>query len=441
MNPLRLSVFGLFVGAVCFGAVAQQSATGTGTVTGHVTCGDTQLPAKFANVVLLEVPAQVTVAPKLDPNGDGEAALAAMTSAMQSIGQTNMVQTQTALDGSYIATDVAPGEYYLFATQSGYVSPLNHIQALIAGGADLKKPLPGIPVVHVVADHSAGGDVTMERGAAISGTISWDDGSPVTGAIMAVAPATGEAARPPSQFGMLAMVNVFGAFSVSDDQGHYRIASLSPGDYVVQATVQSGTQSGIGKGMNLNRLMAASPLVVFSPSAFRKAEAKPLTVHAGEDLRDQQMTLKMSGLHSVSGRVGSGDDHHGINQATVRLTDTQDKTFSRAASVDAVGNFTVTYVPAGTYSMKVSDAEDTEPGKAEPGKKSPGLFGTPSKTLRSYEDGTMQVVVTDSNLTDQNIDLKPDTSGKPKPTLGGVFDGILSGVPPPPPPPPAPPKP
>ena len=41
--------------------LAQQaaSAAGTGTVTGHVTCGDTQRPARFASVTLFGVPVEV----------------------------------------------------------------------------------------------------------------------------------------------------------------------------------------------------------------------------------------------------------------------------------------------------------------------------------------------------------------------------------------------
>jgi hypothetical protein len=115
---LSLRTLSLLLLAVpCATLAAQQpaSANGTGTVTGHVTCGDTQRPARFATVALFGVPAQVTAAPKADPNADSTAMMQAMADALKSLGKTNLVQTQTGTDGSFIATDVAPGDYYLFA--------------------------------------------------------------------------------------------------------------------------------------------------------------------------------------------------------------------------------------------------------------------------------------------------------------------------------------
>ena len=424
MSPIQFVCLSVVLGAVATGAAAQQpaSAMGTGMVTGHVTCGDTQRPARFASVVLFGVPAQVTATAKPNPDASEEEQLKAMTDALQSIGNTNMVQAKTGTDGAYMATDVPLGDYYVFAAAAGYVSPLNQVQALIAGGSDVNKPLPGVQVVHVTADHTVMADVTMERGAAVSGTISWDDGSPVTGAIMSVVPEKSDT-TPPRQFSMLAIASVMSGLSISDDLGHFRISGLAPGNYIVSARIQAGGQTGLGAAMNWSKAMANTPLVVYAPAAFHKADAKPVTLHASEDLRDQLMTLKLGGLHSVSGAVSSAADHHGINSATVRLQDTVDKDFSRSAPVDAAGNFTVTFVPPGTYSMKVSNAEDTEP-KPKTDKDKPNLFGPGTKTIRSYVDGKLSVIVTDSDLTGQNVSLAVDNNPKKEPDFGKLLGGI-----------------
>ena len=415
-----LSLFAL--SALATVSLAQQpvSATGTGSVTGHVTLGDTQRPARFATVALYGVPAEVTATPKPDPDAGDEAQVKAMAAALKNLGKTNMVQAQTGADGAYVATDVAPGDYYVFGSASGYVSPLNQVQAIFEAGADPKKPLPGVQIVHVAADHQGTADVTIERGAAISGIISWDDGSPVTGAIFAVTPAKGDV-KPPSQFNLLAMTSMLSALSISDDLGHYRISGLAPGDYIVTATLRTSGQSGLGAGMNLAKAMAVTPMIVYAPSAFHKADAKPLTLTAGEDLRDQAMTLNLAGLHSVSGTIVSAEDHHGINQATVRLQDATDKEFVRSASVDAAGNFTVTFLPPGTYTMKVSDAEDNEP-KPKTDKDKPNLFGPGQKTIRSYKDGSMSVIVSDSDVTGQNIELTVDKNPKTQADFSKMFD-------------------
>jgi hypothetical protein len=415
-----LSLFAL--SALATVSLAQQpvSATGTGTVTGHVTLGDTQRPARFATVALYGVPAEVTATPKPDPDATDEAKVKAMAAALKNLGKTNMVQAQTGADGAYVATDVAPGDYYVFGSASGYVSPMNQVQAIFEADADPKKPLPGVQIVHVAADHQSTANVTIERGAAISGVISWDDGSPVTGAIFAVTPAKGDT-KPPTQFGMLAMTSMLSALSISDDLGHYRISGLAPGNYIVTATLRTGGQSGLGAGMNLAKAMAVTPMVVYAPSAFHKSDAKPVTLTAGEDLRDQAMTLNLAGLHSVSGRIASVEDHHGINQATIRLQYSTDQELVRSASVDAAGNFTVTFLPPGTYTMKVSDAEDTEP-KPKTDKDKPNIFGAGQKTIRSYKDGSMSVIVSDSDVTGQNIELVVDKNPKTQADYSKMFD-------------------
>lgn len=412
----------------CMAAAGQQpaSAPGRGSVEGHVVFGDTHLPARLAQVVLFGVPGTVTSAPKPNPDADEAAMAAQMVSALKTLSAVNMSQAQTRTDGSYVATDIAPGDYYVFAAAPGYITPLNQVQALIAAGADLKKPLAGIPMIHVAADRSSSVDLAMAKGAGISGDVRWDDGSPVAGAVMAVVPANGDAPQVPQQFSMLGLASVMSALSITDDLGHFRISSLAPGDYIVVATIRTGLQAGLGTSMNLGKMMAVTPLVVYGPSDWHKKEAKPITLHAGEDRSNEHLVLKLGNLHSVSGRVSSLADHHGINSATVKLTDASDKEFTRSASVDAVGNFTVDFVPPGTYAIAVSDAEDTEPAKKD-GKKA-NLFSQDT-TLRSYQNAKSSVIVLDRDVTDQNIEMSVDTTPKAEPDYKKMMDDLDSAEP------------
>ncbi len=417
------------------------SAAGTGSVSGHVVCGDTQRPARFAHVVLFGVPAAVSDTLKVDPAADAASQMKAMSSAMKALGGTSMVQVQTGTDGVYTATDVAPGDYYLFAAAPGYVSPTAQVQALYAAGADPKKTLPGVPIVHVRAEHPSSGDVTMVRGASISGTVLWDDGAPVSGAMMRVVPAKGEEDNAPPQFGMLAMAGMLNSLmNISDDQGHFRLAGLPPGEYVVQATIQEGQQTGLGGAMNLAKLMSAKPLVVYAPAAFHKADAKTVTLHGDQEVRDQQVTLNLGGLHTVSGHVTSVEDHHGVNSGVVKLQDVKDKDFVRSASLDAAGGFRVTFVPPGTYDLIVADAEDTEPAKKTGKEKNPmsALLGGDSKTIRSYKEGRLSVIVSDTDLNGQDVALMVEKNPQEAPDLSKIFSGDdeEKGTPSAPPPPP-----
>jgi hypothetical protein len=406
----RLLIFALVCAAPFAGAQQPTTPPPSGTVTGHVTCGDTQRPARFAQVMLFAVP--TTAAAPMDPNAkmDDAAIAAAMKSAMS--GMNNMVMTQTGLDGSYSAASVAPGDYYVFATVAGYVQPNAMVQAALDAGADPKKPIPGIPMVHVVADRSVSSDVTMQRGGAISGKVVWDDGSPATHVVLTAESTKSQTKPLPPEFSMLMMSSALaGSLAlISDDLGNYRIAGLAPGEYRLKATLQVSMNLNMqGGGMNLARMMQDKPLIIYAPSTLHKSQAAALTVKAGDELRDQIVTLNLGGMHSVSGSITSVEDHHGINSASIELTDVSDKDVVRSAGVDASGNFSVSFVPPGTYNMEVSDAADTQPST----KKQTGLvnFNAP-ETLRSYEDAKQSVIVGESDVTGQNVALTPSKTVK-----------------------------
>ena len=372
-----------------------------GTVTGHVVCGDTQRPARFANVVLLGVPAHITQLAK--PGAKGAAA--DYKTAMDTL---NMVQAQTDLEGGFIVRGVPPGDYYVFASVSGYVHPSNVVLAAYEAGSDLHYPISGISTVHVASERSAQVDLMAERGAAISGKVMWDDGSPA-GRVMVTTIAAKGKKELPVEFNMLSAMNDgMEQLAFSDDRGHFRITGLMPGDYLVKGQIVTNVQYSVGGSMSNFRGRGDSPLIVFAPAAFHQADAKPVTLHTGEERDDVEMTISLKSMYTVSGRVSSREDHHGINSGGVKLEDTQDKEFSRATTIDANGDFTVTFVPAGSYNLEVLYARDTEPAKEKP---SEGRVISDT-VLRSYEDGKQAVVVIDNDVTGQNVELVPTKTAK-----------------------------
>jgi hypothetical protein len=98
------------------------------------------------------------------------------------------------------------------------------------------------------------------------------------------------------------------------------------------------------------------------------------------------------------------EDHHGIRVGRVTLEDAQDKDFSRSTNVDANGDFTVTFVPPGSYNLLVSYARDTEPSKEKP---KDAVQIASYTTVRSYQDGKQAVTVTDSDVTGMTLELTP----------------------------------
>jgi hypothetical protein len=415
--PARFFSFAAIVFSVAL-QLSAQTAAPTGTVTGHVTCGDTQRPARFATVLLFGVPKAAKAAAEPDPND-----VAAMMAAMKSALSANLVQTQTDIAGDFSAASVAPGDYYVFASVPGYVQPLNQVQAIFESGADMSKPLPGVPMIHVAAERSVQAQAIVERGASVDGKVLWDDGSPVTRANVSLESTKSDKDKElPKEFGMLAVASVGGGgglVAVTDDLGHFRIAGLAGGDYYLKASVQTHSEFSLGQGMDIGHMMSNTPLVVYAPAAFHKTDSKPITLHTGESVGDQLITLNLNVTHTVSGHVASAEDHHELNAGTAKITDTSDKTFSRSASVDATGAFSITFVPSGTYTLEISDAEDTEPAK----KKASSLF-TSSHTLRSYQDTSSTVIVADADLPGQNFELKPAKKTKQDVDMNAIMKGL-----------------
>jgi len=150
------------------------------TVNGHVFLDDTKAPARKAQVYLEPATLFETDAP---PNQTSPANTGPVTASVE-----------THFDGSYSFTHVAPGSYYVIATCPGYVSPFFQVlraedrspsQAWTNLGPEQEKNkdriLRSLIKIEVQSNLSATADLTLERGAAISGNISYDDSGPATG--------------------------------------------------------------------------------------------------------------------------------------------------------------------------------------------------------------------------------------------------------------------
>lgn len=391
------------VGAV---ASAQVSKPGMGTVTGHVICQDTQRPARFGQVMLFAVPEAVAPLPKLDAT-DSKSIQAYVKLQTDAMNSANFVLSETGFDGSFVMDDVAPGDYYVMASVAGYVQPEDLVQAAYDEGADLAKGIPGVPIVRVSADRPVNAEVSVIRGAAVEGHVLWDDGAAVSTAMVVVEPTKGEHKQLPPQFMMMQLGSQ--SNRSTDDHGHYRISGLAPGSYIVRAMLQTNRRLVMQRGQfRANSQFGSMPLMVYAPAGFRKTDAKPVTLAAGEEHVDEDITFNLNATHTVSGRVTSAEDHHGLNRGVVRLTDAGDKTFVRSSGLDEDGNFMVTFVPSGTYTMEVMNAADTVP-VMEDTKPGTGVVQAVAnmKAVRSYQRAERQLIVAGEDLSGQNIEVTP----------------------------------
>jgi hypothetical protein len=171
----------------------------------------------------------------------------------------------------------------------------------------------------------------------------------------------------------------------ADDLGQYRIAGLAPGKYLVYALVMGHGVFATHSGKTTTRISDVT-LFAFAPNAFRKSEAKPIAVSAGQEQSGVDITLNLAETHSVSGRVVSAEDGRGIASGLVRLRDVGDPSLMRLAHTDASGSFTVQAVPSGSYDLTVGDVVDGG---------------------RSYLGVKQGVVVGDTDVAGVNVALQP----------------------------------
>ncbi len=357
-----------------------------GTVTGHVYCGDTQRPARFASVELLR---------EDDPAGAGPAG------SRGGLSYQSVANARTGLDGSFRISGVPAGDYFVAGTMTGYVSAAQVARVT-------RREISGVPKTHVEANGSSDVVVSMERGAVVSGRVTFDDGSPLAGAQVSLRsianPDTLVQGRGISGFGR----NL--GFAQSDDRGYFRVAGVPPGIYNLVANVQTEVD---GRGQADRSGFRGSPatLTVFAPTGMRRADARTVEVHGGETIDGVDILVALNGLRTLRGTAQSKADGHALNAGMVFLNDTADSSITRVSSIDSEGAFRLEYLPAGTYSLTVQGEDRPTDGSARPGRGG-GSGGNQTR----YERATVAVTVGDHDVTVDAVQLdevKSSASAQP----------------------------
>jgi hypothetical protein len=417
-----------------------------GTVSGRVICADTNGPARFGKVLLKSVAASsdegddlFNALTKLGDDGkeakdqklspEEEAKLKqiqAESAKMMAALSDKMVSVTVGMDGVYTFTNVKPGTYYVHATVAGYIDPLAAFSSddLTSKDPAMREKIAAVAkMVTVTGTEAAYADLRVERGAAISGRVLFDDGTPAAGwTVKIVHPVVSTGPLPPafSAMGLDASdmdLTHMTEMSTTDDTGHYRIAGLETGEYVLQARLVAaalGTSglnpiatnsTGTGWGAGLTDRWGLR-LTVYSGDALRQGDAKKISVRAGDERSGYNLTMPLHALHSVSGRVVAKSDGHGMNSGSVELTaqdaaGKDDDSLHFTASIHGDGTFRFDYVPGPvTYAVKVTQAADSETVSMM------NVLGSTmatQKTLRSYGPASAVAIVGDKDAAEVTL--------------------------------------
>lgn len=219
----------------------------------------------------------------LDP--DSEAPLAGVRMALWcSKCSTPLRETFTGSDGAFQFPSVPADTYQVAASKPGW---------LTTRFGQTKPQRSGTSIVLADRESRSGLTIRLLRGGVIDGRIAGENGEPLAGVLiqayrMRYTP-TGQA---------------FDAIDSArtDDQGHYRIFSLAPGEYIVRAqpprlqTVSVDAVQPVPDGGYVSTYFPGVPTIV---------QAGRLAVGAGEAKLGVDLNLSFTPLRKVSGRLQS----------------------------------------------------------------------------------------------------------------------------------------
>jgi hypothetical protein len=263
---------------------------------------------------------------------------------------------QTGFDGTFTLPNVPPGSYYVVAAKAGYLPSRDYDD-----DNDAAEPSPAekspivLPRIEVQADQTASIDIRLERGAAVSGTVRFDDGSPAY--VVQVVPLhLGKDKWVPSSTPILAVM-----FSPeTDDLGHYRISGLRDREYVVMVQLTRTNLESKGTHEMGHYGVERSTLRIYSGDTPHISDAVPFKLAAGEERTGEDIVIPLSKLHSVNGVVTAASDGRVITGGHIVIEDPGEKESVVDAELGNDGSFHLEGVPEGTYRLRVRNARDTE---------------------------------------------------------------------------------
>ena len=254
----------------------------------------------------------------------------------------------TDADGRFTFADVDPGRYRVAATKAGFASP----------GAPLSTP----PIELAAGARRDDVVVAMQRGGVIAGRILDPSGEPVVDMrVMALrkmqpqanAPAAPQAGTRASFSAGMFVGSVGGQ---TNDLGEFRVHSLAPGEYYLQAMP---IIMPVGPGASAP---AGTPIIVptFFPGTPDAASAQTIAVTAGQTTGDIVMRMVSAAAFDVSGTVVD-ETGQPVAGALVRIAPQRETRMPfgglpNQARTDEQGTFTLRNVINGTYTLIATPA-------------------------------------------------------------------------------------
>ena len=238
---------------------------------------------------------------------------------------------------------------------AGYLSgPRSSESALNAAATTSSKQ-----IVSVQENQQTPIELRMERGGSLTGVVRYDDGSPALNLDVRLFQQQAGTWKPVGT-SPGAGTSSGGLAPRTDDRGYFREAGLPSGTYAVEVSlpaINSSATPQFGRRIPSGR-SSGQTLHVYSGNVFRIHDAKPIELRQGEERNGADVQIPLSGLHIVRGVIGAKSSGRRVGQGSVRLLDPDDKSLLREASIVDGGYFSFTYIPSGTYLIRIEGRPD-----------------------------------------------------------------------------------
>ena len=141
--------------------------------------------------------------------------------------------------------------------------------------------------------------------------------------------------------------------------------------------------------------------MIFAGNTMRPSKARLIEVHGPSEYTGVDVTIPLSGGHTVSGTVAARDGHR-VNHGLVRLYPDGEPEFTLSANLAADGTFVFYQVLPDHYTLRVEDASDWKMISTA------GIPHYNQPTLvRNYETASSDLIMADEDVSGVVISVSP----------------------------------
>lgn len=297
---------------------------------------------------------------------------------------------------NYVLTN-DQGEFEMKNVKAGIYQPILKVQGVLNPKySDKENPLFQQIAVDGVSEIQT--SIGVMRGAAVSGKISYADGSPVIGAKIQILDKSNR------------VIRIYGysddiTTTTTDDLGYYRLSGLPAGDYfvrVIEPSLPVRTGETV-RDYNLSTVAYSSELKTYYPSADNQKESTPVQLFLGQEQTDINISIPDRRLFTISGTVIAKTDKMPLKGIKITFSKVNEEPEyfqeydggqNRQLKTDEAGTWKFEDLPKGKYRVRATVTDEyVYENKKMVVKKPPVKYAPNAEIVDIKDDNAENIVI------------------------------------------------